>query len=158
MRSRTANWFECKIRYKKTMEDSLEKMVTEGYVVDALSFTEAEQRVMEEVSAYISGEFEVRDIKKASYGEVFFSDAETADRWYKAKLQFITIDEKSEKEKRSNVYYLVNAGTFTGAVKNIEEVMAGTMVDYVIASVAETALMDVYEYGRDKDEKPEYEQ
>ncbi len=158
MRSRTANWFECKIRYKKTMEDGLEKMVTEGYVVDALSFTEAEQRVMEEVSAYISGEFEVRDIKKASYGEVFFSDAETADRWYKAKLQFITIDEKSEKEKRSNVYYLVNAGTFTGAVKNIEEVMAGTMVDYVIASVAETALMDVYEYGRDKDEKPEYEQ
>jgi hypothetical protein len=140
------------------MEDGLEKMVTEGYVVDALSFTEAEQRVMEEVSAYISGEFEVRDIKKASYGEVFFSDAETADRWYKAKLQFITIDEKSEKEKRSNVYYLVNAGTFTGAVKNIEEVMAGTMVDYVIASVAETALMDVYEYGRDKDEKPEYEQ
>lgn len=158
MRSRTANWFECKIRYKKTMEDGLEKMVTEGYVVDALSFTEAEQRVMEEVSAYISGELEVRDIKKASYGEVFFSDAETADRWYKAKLQFITIDEKSEKEKRSNVYYLVNAGTFTGAVKNIEEVMAGTMVDYVIASVAETALMDVYEYGRDKDEKPEYEQ
>ena len=158
MRSRTANWFECKIRYKKTMEDGLEKMVTEGYVVDALSFTEAEQRVMEEVSAYISGEFEVRDIKKASYGEVFFSDAETADRWYKAKLQFITIDEKTEKEKRSNVYYLVNAGTFTGAVKNIEEVMAGTMVDYVIASVAETALMDVYEYGRDKDEKPEYEQ
>lgn len=158
MRSRTANWFECKIRYKKTMEDGLEKMVTEGYVVDALSFTEAEQRVMEEVSAYISGEFEVRDIKKASYGEVFFSDAETADRWYKAKLQFIAIDEKSEKEKRSNVYYLVNAGTFTGAVKNIEEVMAGTMVDYVIASVAETALMDVYEYGRDKDEKPEYEQ
>lgn len=158
MRSRTANWFECKIRYKKTMEDGLEKMVTEGYVVDALSFTEAEQRVMEEVSAYISGEFEVRDIKKASYGEVFFSDAETADRWYKAKLQFITIDEKSEKEKRSNVYYLVNAGTFTGAVKNIEEMMAGTMVDYVIASVAETALMDVYEYGRDKDEKPEYEQ
>lgn len=158
MRSRTANWFECKIRYKKTMEDGLEKMVTEGYVVDALSFTEAEQRIMEEVSAYISGEFEVRDIKKASYGEVFFSDAETADRWYKAKLQFITIDEKSEKEKRSNVYYLVNAGTFTGAVKNIEEVMAGTMVDYVIASVAETALMDVYEYGRDKDEKPEYEQ
>ena len=163
MRSRTANWFECKIRYEKTMEDGLQKKVTESYTVDALSFTEAEHRIMEEMSSYISGEFEVNDIKKAAYKEIFFDDSETADRWYKAKLQFITIDEKSEKEKRSNVNYLVQAGTLNGAVKNIDEVMGGTMIDYVIASVTETTLMDVFEYkknadGEQKDDKPEYEQ
>ena len=158
MRSRTANWFECRLKYEKMGEDGLQKKVTETYVVDALSFTEAEQRIMEEMSSYISGEFEVNDIKKAAYKEIFFSDEESADRWYKTKLEFITIDEKTEKEKRSNVNYLVQAGTLNGAVKNIDEVMGGTMIDYVIASVAETPLMDVFEYGRDKDDKPEFEQ
>jgi len=146
MRSRTANWFECKIRYEKIMEDGLQKKVTEVYTVDALSFSEAEERITEEMSAYISGEFEVADIKKAVYKEIFFSDEEMADKWYKTKLQFITIDEKTEKEKRSAVNYLVQAGSLHGAVKNIEEVMGGTMIDYVIASVAETSLMDVFEY------------
>lgn len=146
MRSRTANWFECKIRYEKLMDDGMQKKVTETYVVDALSFSEAEERIIEEMSSYISGEFTVQDIKKAAYGEIFFSDDANADRWYKAKLQFITIDEKSEKEKRSNINYLVQAGSFNGAVKNIDEVMGGSMIDYVIASVAETVLMDVYEH------------
>ena len=146
MRSRTANWFECKIRYEKIMEDGLQKKVTEVYTVDALSFSEAEERITEEMSSYISGEFEVADIKKAVYKEIFFSDEEMADKWYKTKLQFITIDEKTEKEKRSAVNYLVQAGSLHGAVKNIEEVMGGTMIDYVIASVAETSLMDVFEY------------
>ena len=141
------------------MEDGLQKKVTEAYVVDALSFTEAEQRIMEEMSSYISGEFEVSDIKKAVYKEIFFSDEELADRWYKAKLQFITIDEKTEKEKRSNVSYLVQAGTLNGAVKNIDSVMGGTMIDYVIAAVAETSLMDVFEYKKKETEaKPEYEE
>lgn len=148
MRSRTAIWFECKIQYEKTMEDGLQKKVTETYTIDALSFTEAEQRIMEEMSAYISGEFDIKDIKIAPYKEIFFADIDSADRWYKTKLQFITIDEKTEKEKRSNVSYLVNAGTLSGAVRNIEEVMSGTMIDYVIASVAETQLIDVFEYGK----------
>ena len=131
MRSRTATWFECKIAYEKVMDDGLQKKVTENYVVDALSFTEAEKRIMEEMSSYISGEFAVKDIK---------------------------IDEKTEKEKRSNVNYLVQAGTLNNAVKNIDEVMGGTMIDYVIASVAETTLMDVFEYGKTKqDDKPEFE-
>ncbi len=153
-------WFECRIKYEKTMDDGLQKKVSETYVVDALSFTEAEQRIMEEMSSYISGEFEVADIKKAVYKEIFFSDADMADRWYKTKLQFITIDEKTEKEKRSAVNYLVQAGTLNGAVKNIDEVMSGTMIDYVIASISESTLMDVFEYGKDKkeDEKPEFEQ
>ena len=154
MRSRTATWFECKIRYEKTMEDGLQKKVTESYAVDALSFSEAEERIIEEMSSYISGEFNVVDIK------IFFSEQELADRWYKAKLQFITIDEKTEKEKRSNVTYLVQAGTLNGAVKNIDEVMGGTMIDYAIVSVAETTLMDVFEHvakSAKANDKPEFE-
>jgi len=159
MRSRTAMWFECKIRYEKVTEDGLQKKVNENYVVDALSFSEAETRITEEMSSYISGEFEVADIKKAAYKEVFFTDDNIADKWYKAKLQFITIDEKTEKEKRSSVNYLVNAGSFNGAVKSIDEVMGGTMIDYVIFSLTETTIMDVYEYKKDKTgDKPEYEQ
>ncbi len=159
MRSRTAIWFECKISYEKVMEDGLQKKVSESYVVDALSFTEAEKRIMEEMSSYISGEFTIKDIKIAPYKEIFFSDEEMADRWYKAKLQFITIDEKTEKEKRSSVNYLVQAGTLRGAVGNIESVMGTTMIDYVISSVAETTLMDVFEYGKQeqKNDKPEFE-
>ena len=158
MRSRTAIWFECKIRYEKVMEDGLQRKVNENYVVDALSFSEAEERIMEEMSSYISGEFTIKDIKIAPYKEIFFSDEEMADRWYKAKLQFITIDEKTEKEKRSNVNYLVQAGTLKGAVSNIESVMGTTMIDYVIAAVNETTLMDVFEYAKkEQTDKPEFE-
>lgn len=163
MRSRTTTWFECKIRYEKTMDDGTQKKVTEQYTIDALSFTEAEASIIEEMSSYISGEFEVRDIKKAAYGEVFFSDAPSADRWYKTKLTFITLDEKTEKEKRSSVNYLVHADTLQQAVKNIDEVMGGTMIDYVIASVAETQIMDVFEHDKilakpEPNDRPEYEQ
>ncbi|MBR5037805.1 MAG: DUF4494 domain-containing protein [Prevotella sp.] len=148
MRTRTTTWFETKIQYEKTMEDGLQKKVKEQYVVDALSFTEAEKRITEEMSSYISGTFDVADIKKASYKEIFFSDEGTADRWYKAKVQFITIDEKTEKEKRTNVYYLVQASTIHQAVKNIDEVMGSTMIDYAIAAVSETTIMDVFEYQK----------
>ena len=146
MRSRTAIWFECKIAYEKVMEDGLQKKVKENYVVDALSFTEAESRIMEEMSSYISGEFTIEDIKIASYKEIFFSEEEMADRWYKAKLQFITIDEKTEKEKRTNVTYLVQACSLHNALDNIDTVMKGTMIDYVQANVGETQLVDVFEH------------
>ena len=105
-----------------------------------------------------------KQLKKAAYGEVFFSDSPSADRWYKTKLQFITIDDKTEKEKRSNVNYLVHAASLPQAVKSIDEVMGGTMIDYVIASVAETQIMDVFEHNKinaakaETDDKPEYEQ
>ena len=158
MRSRTANWFLCKIRYEKVMEDGLQKRVTELYVVDALSFTEAEARIMEEMASYISGEFEVWEIDRAVYKEIFFSDEDMADKWYKAKLKFITIDEKTEKEKKTTVYYLVQAGSFEGARKNIDEVMGGTMIDYIIDTVSETTIMDVFEYvNKGNEVQPEYE-
>lgn len=143
----------------------MQKKITELYVVDALSFTEAESSIIDEMSAYISGEFEVRDIKKAPYGEIFFSEDASADRFFKAKLQFITIDEKTEKEKRSNVNYLVHANTFNQAVANIDKVMGTTAIDYVIASVAETQIMDVFEHNsaaklkkEEPNDVPEYEQ
>jgi hypothetical protein len=154
MRSRTANWFECKIRYEKTVEDGTQKPVTEMYVVDALSFSEAEERITEEVSAYVSGSFDVKDIKKAAFGEIFFSDDSNADRWFKTKLQFIILDEKSGKEKKSSVNFLVQAGTFREALSNIEEGMKGTMQDYVISSINETTIMDVLEY---KKSTPEFQ-
>lgn len=155
MRSRTAKWFICKIRYEKVMEDGLQKKVTEQYVVDALSFTEAEARITEQMKSYISGEFSIEIIDPAPFGEIFFSDGETDDKWYKAKLAFITIDEKTDKEKRSIVNYLVQGGSFDQAKKHIEEVMGGTMIDYVIDTLKETKYMDVFEYVVTK--KEEYE-
>ncbi len=146
-----------KIRYEKTMEDGLQKKVSENYVVDALSFTEGEGRMIEEMSAYISGEFTVDDMKKCPFKEIFFNNAELADKWFKAKLAFITNDEKTEKEKRTNCCYLVQAGTLQGAVKAIEEVMGSTMIDYLISSVTETSIIDVFEYNK-KDDQPEAEQ
>lgn len=161
MRSRTEQWFETKVRYDKTMEDGQQKKVIENYVVDALSFAEAEERITEEMSVYISGEFDVKAISPASYHEIFFSENANDDRWYKTKLQFITMDEKTEKEKRSSVYYLVQADSLNTAVKNVEKVMTGTMISYVIASINETQIMDVFEHklkAAQQDDKPEYEQ
>jgi CMP-N-acetylneuraminic acid synthetase len=128
------------------MENGLQKRVTEQYVVDALSFTEAEARIIEEMSSYINGEFEVWEIDRAVFKEIFFSDDDMADKWYKSKLQFITIDENTEKEKRTNVYYLVQGSSLENARRNIDEVMGGTMIDYVISAVSETTIMDVFEH------------
>ena len=146
MRSRTSEWFECKVQYEKVMEDGMQKKVTESYIVEALSFTEAEARIIEEMSAYINGEYEVKDIKKAKYKEIWFSDDINADRFYQAKLQFITIDEKTAKEKRSNFVCLVQAATLNGAIKGIDEVMGGTMIDYTSVEAKETKILDVIEY------------
>ena len=148
MRSKTAQWFECKIKYEKADEEGFMRKVTEQYVVDAMSFAEAEARITEQMSQYISGEFTVESVKKAPYTEVFFSEDELADRFYRAKLDFITIDEKTEKEKRSRVTYLVQAKNLNGAMKAIDDVMQGTMIDYDAAAITDTKLMDVFEYGK----------
>lgn len=148
MRSRTAIWFECKIRYEKIMEDGLPKKINEVYVVDALSFSEAEERIIEEMSSYISGEIEIVDVKIAPYREIFFADDNLADQWFKAKLLFITIDERTNKEKRTSMMYLVNAGNISSAINNIDKVMSGTMIDYVTTSISATKIFDVFEYKK----------
>ena len=155
MRSRTAIWFEAKVRYDKTMEDGCLKKVTETYVIDALSFSEAEKRILEQMGSYVSGEIEVCGLKIAPYKEIFFADSNMDDKWYVAKLAFITIDEKTGKEKKTRVCYLVNAGNINAAVKNIEEQMAGTMIDYDTFNVSETQILDVFEYKPKGENKPE---
>lgn len=152
MRTRTANWFETKIKYQKTMEDGSEKVVSELYVVDALTCTEAENKVIDEMSAYISGDNKVTSAREASFGEVFFSDNDDDDKWYKARLAFITIDEKTEKEKRSNQTYLVQAKSLARALRYVDEVMSKTMIDYDIVGLNETHVMDVFEHSLPSDE------
>lgn len=146
MRSKTSDWFETKIRLDKTQEDGTQKKVTEQYVVEALSFTEAEAKIISVAKDYTSDEFAVKNITPASYHEIFFSDNEKDDKWYKAKLQFITIDEKTEKEKRQNHCYLVQGSSTESAQKNIKEIMSGTMIDYVVVSIVETNILDVFEH------------
>ena len=150
MRTRKSDWFDVKFQYEKTQEDGMQKKVTELYTVDALSFTEAEERITEEMAVYVGGDTFIKSISRAPYGEIFFDDRESADKFYKAKLDFITIDEKTEKEKKSTVTYLVQAANLDEAKKNIIGVMDGTMIDYDIQSIAETKIMDVFEYKSEK--------
>ena len=145
------NWFECKVSYEKMMENGLQKRVTEPYLVDALSFTEAEARITEEIKPYISGEYTVADIKRARLNEIFFNEA--GDRYYRVKIFFITLDEKSGSEKKTAVQMLAQASDIKEAIAVVEEGMKGTMADYVIASVAESPLMDVFPFSTDKEEE-----
>lgn len=137
-----ALWFECKVRYDRMQENGSIKKVNEPYLVDALTFTEAEARIIEEITPFISGEFSVSAVKKTKISEIFFD--ETADRYYMVKVNFITLDEKSGVEKKSASFILVQASDFAGALERFCEGMKGTMADYEIASIAETMLMDVY--------------
>ena len=139
-------WFECKVKYERTMDDGKVKKVNEPYLVDALSFTEAEERIIEERKHYMSGEFQVSDIKRARYAELFETDDESADRWFKVKLTFITLDEKTGAEKKTSQNFLVQAADLRDAVKRLDEGMKSSMMDYVISSVAESPLLDVYHY------------
>ncbi len=148
------NWFECKVRYDKTLDTGMIKTVTEPYLVDALSFTEAEARIIKEMTPFISGEFTVSDIKRVKFSDSFFN--ESGDRYYKAKLYFITLDEKSGSEKKTAVNMLVQASELKEAVEMVETEMAKTMVDYSIAAVTETAIMDVFPY-ESQENKPEVE-
>ena len=150
------NWFTCKIRFEKTLENGMNKKVTELYLVDALSFTEAESRIIEEMTPFINGEFEVAGVAKANYNELFPSEEGAADRWFKCKLWVITLDEKTGAEKRTPFNVLVQASDLRDAIKKLDEGMKGTLIDYVIASVAETAIMDVYPYKLEPDVEPEF--
>ena len=146
MRTKTSNWFEVKMRYDKVHEDGYEKKVTESYVVEALSFGEAEKKAIEFLGSYVSGEIQVVNINPMKFQEVFFNEQESCDRYYKAILQFITIDEKTEREKHTQVYYLVQASSFDNCKDTIRTTMDRTMIDYQIASVSETKVIDVIEH------------
>ena len=137
-----ANWFECKVRYDKMMENGAQKKVNDPYLIDALSFTEAEARIIEEITPFISGEFSVSAVKRTKISEIFWDDS--ADKWYLVKVAFITIDEKTAVEKKTTSLILVAASDFKGAYDNFMEGMKGTMADFDIVSITETPIMDVY--------------
>ena len=146
------SWFECKVSFEKVLENGMQKKVTEPYLVDALSFTEAEARIIEEIRPFISGEFTVTDIKRARLSELFFN--ENGDRFYKIKVYFITLDEKSGAEKKTAAQMLAQACTLKEAIAVLEEGMKGTMADYTIASVTETMLMDAFPFSVNDDKTP----
>ncbi|MCM1356455.1 MAG: DUF4494 domain-containing protein [Staphylococcus sp.] len=137
-----ALWLECKVRFDKVMENGAVKRVTESYLVDALSFTEAEARITREMTPFISGDFTIPAIKKTSISEIFFTA--DADKWYMVKVNFITIDERSGVERKAASLILVQANDNEGARVRFDEGMKGTLADYDVASISETKIMDVY--------------
>ena len=137
-------WIEVKVRYEKLTEKGVTIKVTEPFLVDALSCTEAEARIVEEVSPYVSGELNVLSVNKTKISDVFWNVE--AERFYKVKVNYITIDEKTGAEKRSGTYILVQASNFSEAFSNFNKGMQGSMADYEIESIAETKIVDVYKY------------
>lgn len=137
-----AIWYECKVRYDKMMENGAVKKVTEAFLVDALSVTEAEARIIEEQTPFVSGELTVSAVKSTKISEIFWDD--TADKWYLVKVAFITIDEKTASEKRQVSLVLVAGGDFKGAYENFLDGMKGSMADFEIVSISETPYIDVY--------------
>lgn len=138
------NWFECKISFDKTLENGLVKKVTESYLVDALSFTEAEARIIQEMTPFISGDFTVAAVGRKKLSELFLN--ENGDIFYIVKIYYLTLDEKSGTEKKTAVQMLVQANNLKEALSIFENDMKDTMADYQIVSVVETAFMDVFPY------------
>ena len=136
------SWFECKVKFDKMMDDGIQKTVTEAYLVDALSFTEAEARITEEMQPYISGDFSVSAVRRVNLSDIFYNEG--GDRWYRVKTNFITIDEKTAVEKRTASFQMVQACDFSQALSVFIDGMKGTLADFEIASITETMIMDVY--------------
>ena len=140
------NWFECKVSAEKAVEGGMSKTFNESYLVDALNFTDAEARITKEVAPFCNGALEIKNITPAKINELFVNESDDADKWYKVKCNFITLDEKTQTEKRTASYMLVQAANFRGALERFEEGMKGTLADYEIASIQETSLLDVFPF------------
>lgn len=143
MRTRTAVWYETTVRYERPKGDE-NNIATEAYAVDALSFAEAEQRITEEMEPYCSGEFDVKKIAIAPYTEVFFSEDEDDDKFFRATVA-ITVDERAGKEKKNNVNYLVQAGNIETARRYVVDAFFNTTIKYKIKRLVETKILDVFE-------------
>lgn len=162
--------YECGVRYDKMMENGAVKKVTELYLVDAVSFTEAEARIVREMEPYMSSDFDVCSIKRTNYSEIVYDKfnlassasgsvqkltgqnkhaSELADKWFKAKVNYIVVNEKTSKEKKTPVYFIINAGSIAAAHEILVQHMNGTIADYEIATLDDTRIMDVYVYSAD---------
>ena len=144
MKSIASKFYEVKIQYQKLLEDGKEKKVTEQYVVEAMSFTEAESRITEEMTHYSDGDFDVISEKIAPYNEIFLSDRTDDDKWFISKVSFITLDERTAKEKKQTFRYLVQAETSELALDYTKEMFSHGMSDYSIDSVQDTPTLDVF--------------
>ena len=143
MKQISGTWFECKVRYEQTQENGTEKMVTETYVYKAADFGEAYDKSVKDMSTYISGEFGITAMKIAQYGEVVMQDDRTEGKYYRVKVIFITLDEKTNKEKKTACRYLVNADSVEKARKYADTALSDTMMDYVIEAVQEAKICDI---------------
>lgn len=139
-------YYECTVKYDRVQENGLNKTVSEKYLVDAISFSEAEKRIIEEMTPHANSNLDVTAIRRQQITYLFESKNAQADRWYKAKLAFITIDEKTQKEKRTPATVMVRATDFDDARNAIEEGMRGSMADWEKAVLSETPIMDVFKY------------
>lgn len=157
MKTKFSKYYEVKIQYQQMQEDGKEKKVAEQYVVESLSFAEAENRIIEEMTPYISGEFDVVSEKIAAYSEIILSDKSDDDKWFISKVCFITLDERTAKEKKQTFRYLVQAETSEIALDYTKEMLSHGMSDYSIDSVQDTPTLDVFLYESKKDvvENPE---
>ena len=144
MKTKFSKYFEVKIQYQKFLENCKEKKVTEQYVVEALSFTEAESRIIKEITPYISGEFDVVSEKIASYFEIILSEKSDDDKWFISKVSFITLDEKTAKEKKTSQRFLVQADTSQTALEYTKKLFDRSMTDYTIDVVQETPTIEVF--------------
>ena len=142
-----AAWFECKVTYEKVADNGMPKKVVESYLVDADSFPLAEAKMIEEITPFVSmGEFNISNIRKVNYAELFLNEDDKCDRYYRCKVLYVTIDEKNGVEKKTPAFMLVKSDSLPNAVAELEKQMGKGLADYEIASVAETALMDVFQY------------
>jgi hypothetical protein len=152
----SATWYECKVKYRKFDESSgTQKIKTEPFLVDAISYTEAESRITEEMAAYLpeSEEIKITNIKVANYAEIH--PFENTDRWFKSRVSLIAFDEESGKERKTNMYLLVQANDVKEAYENTVLTMKDTMGEYTIPAVAESPIMDVFPYFSGEEEDME---
>ena len=144
------NWFQTKVALDKVQEDGCMKKQSEVYLVDALNYTEAEARIIEETAPFSNGQLEIKDIKHRKFVEVFDSPAESDDKWYECKVLYVILDEKTCQEKKTPVLMLVKAGNFDTAVENLHKGMGGSMASYEIHTIKETAILDIFKYKSEK--------
>lgn len=145
------SWFECKVTYEKAGEDGLLTKTSESYLVDTVSFTDAENRITTELEPFVTGEFIINSIKKVRIAEIIDSDVETDDRWWRAKVILVMIDEDKDVEKYVAVANYIKAETLEGAVGYLTDFMKDSVYPYRIASIAETQVVDVYKYQLSKE-------
>ena len=135
--------FEVGVRMERTLENGCQAKVLEQYVIDALSFTEAETRIISEVGAY-GTDIDVATIKRSRCTELIGDGSK--EKWFKAKVNYITVNEKTGKERKTPYYYFVNAETIADAKSTVDKFFLGTMIDYSIATLDETKVLDVFRH------------